>query len=62
MMTHEKKILMVVTSHNQIDENHPTGLWLEQDGHLITGQNPQSSASIAQAVITAIDLSNMQPV
>lgn len=27
---------------------------IEQDGNLITGQNPQSSASIAQAVISAL--------
>ena len=29
-MTKAKKILMVVTSHHQIDESHPTGLWLEE--------------------------------
>ena len=28
---------------------------IEQDGNLITGQNPQSSVSIARAVIKVID-------
>lgn len=29
-MDNAKNILMVVTSHDRIDENHPTGLWLEE--------------------------------
>lgn len=29
-MSDSKNILMIVTSHNQIDANHPTGLWLEE--------------------------------
>jgi putative intracellular protease/amidase len=29
-MQRTKRILMVVTSQRQIDENHPTGLWLEE--------------------------------
>lgn len=29
-MAKTKKILMLVTSHSRIDENHPTGLWLEE--------------------------------
>ena len=29
-MINTKKILMIVTSHSQIDANHPTGLWLEE--------------------------------
>ncbi len=30
MTTPAKKVLMVVTSHNEIDADHPTGLWLEE--------------------------------
>lgn len=29
-MAGKKEILMVVTSHGQIDERHPTGIWLEE--------------------------------
>ena len=29
-MTTTKRILIVVTSHNAIDANHPTGLWFEE--------------------------------
>lgn len=29
-MAGKKEILMIVTSHGQIDERHPTGIWLEE--------------------------------
>ncbi len=29
-MSEQKTILMIVTSHNQIDAEHPTGLWFEE--------------------------------
>lgn len=29
-MSTAKRVLIVVTSHNRIDENHPTGLWFEE--------------------------------
>ncbi|NLC71717.1 MAG: type 1 glutamine amidotransferase domain-containing protein [Desulfuromonadaceae bacterium] len=29
-MSHPKSVLMVVTSHNEIDSEHPTGLWFEE--------------------------------
>lgn len=30
MEPHPHKILMVVTSHDRVDDHHPTGLWLEE--------------------------------
>ena len=50
-----KNILMVVTSHDRIDETHPTGLWLEEfatpyqlfvaAGHQVTVASPKGGAA-----------------
>lgn len=50
-----RKILMVVTSHDRIDEAHPTGLWLEEfavpyelftaAGHAVTVASPKGGAA-----------------
>lgn len=50
-----KRILMVVTSHGQIDADHPTGLWLEEfatpyemflaAGHSVTVASPKGGVT-----------------
>lgn len=50
-----KQILMVVTSHDRIDADHPTGLWFEefavpyqvfrQQGYAVTVASPQGGAT-----------------
>ena len=51
----DKRVLMVVTSHDRIDENHPTGLWLEEfatpyelfraEGYAVTVASPKGGAA-----------------
>lgn len=64
-MSEEKNILIIVTNHDQIDAEHPTGLWLEEfavpyqlfreKGYLVTvaslkgGQTPIDPRSLPDA-------------
>lgn len=53
-MANPKSILMVVTSHDRIDDDHPTGLWFEefavpyslfqQQGYRVTVASPRGGA------------------
>src|SRR5689334_4826457 len=57
-MSNSKKILIVVTSHNQIDPNHQTGLWFEEFAipyHLFREQTYTITVTSPKGGIAPID-------
>lgn len=63
-MSNPKNILMIVTSHNQIDANHPTGLWLEEFAipyQLFRQQTYTLTVASPAGGMTPIDPKSLEP-